>query len=119
MKIYGHVVDYIRPKLEPKHYLSVARSFTQYPYGVKRSDGPFSGEVFREDILLPTLDQLNIKVVVNLDGTYGYSSSWLKEAFGPLTRRFSINELRSKLEITSLEDYSLVYEVWGYIDPRE
>jgi hypothetical protein len=52
------------------------------------SDGPFSGEQFRDRFLVPALTRAaktSDKVVVILDGTR-YLSSFLDEAFGGLVR---------------------------------
>jgi hypothetical protein len=56
-----------------------------FPAGRNRSDGPYSGEFLRDEKLLPVLAQ--DKVIVDLDGTLGYGSSFLEEAFGGKTMR--------------------------------
>jgi hypothetical protein len=59
------------------------------PGGRYKSDGPFSGEWFREDVLKPALTRAldtNDVVTVELDGTAGYGASFLEEAFGGLIR---------------------------------
>ncbi|WP_371734335.1 STAS-like domain-containing protein [Acidisphaera sp. S103] len=59
------------------------------PGGRFASDGPFSGEWFRETVLRPALSRAishGTKVRVELDGTAGYGSSFLEEAFGGLIR---------------------------------
>jgi hypothetical protein len=59
------------------------------PGGRFISDGEYSGEWFRDVILAPALrlaienDQI---LDVRLDGTSGYGSSFLEEAFGGLIR---------------------------------
>lgn len=72
------------------------------PAGRFRSDGPFSGEAYREDVLLPALAVFDL-VTVDLDGGFGFGSSFLEEAFGGLIRsgRFTKETLRSKLVIRS------------------
>jgi hypothetical protein len=52
-------------------------------------DGLYSGEWFREEILRPELTRAlrdGYTVRVELDGTAGYGSSFLEEAFGGLIR---------------------------------
>lgn len=99
--------------------ISVADDFSTVPAGRFRSDGPFSGEQFREDVLRPALE-LHDKVVVHLDGTEGYGSSFLEEAFGGLVRErfYSHKELKSKLKVVS-SDPAYVDEIWSYISEAE
>ncbi len=65
--------------------ISIASEFSPFPGGRYRADGPFSGEEFRDDLLLPAL-RSNSRVTIVLDGTAGYRSSFLEEAFGGLVR---------------------------------
>jgi hypothetical protein len=90
--------------------ISVAQAFSPYPAGRFRTDGPYSGEAFREDILVPAL-RTGEAVTVHLSGTSGYGSSFLEEAFGGLVRNgyFTADELHKKLKI---EAGSSVYEVY-------
>lgn len=68
--------------------IELASQFSTTPAGRYRSDGRFSGEVFRDDVLVPALDRAgNDTVTVVLDGVAGYGSSFLEEAFGGLARR--------------------------------
>lgn len=96
---------------------SIARQFTEYPAGRYRDDGRFSGEVFREDVLVPILSTCD-KLIIDLDGAMGYGSSFLEEAFGGVVRttRFKINDLREKLEFKSEEDPDVISEIWEHIE---
>lgn len=95
----------------------IATEFSEFPIGRVPDDGDFNGELFRESVLLPLL-QSNDEVVIDLDGTDGYGSSFLEEAFGGLTRLrgFTVSELRKKLHFIAEEDDSFVDEIWGYIE---
>lgn len=96
--------------------LSVAE-FSRFPAGRYRSDGPASGEEFRESMLAPALR--GDPVLVLLDGTMGYGSSFLEEAFGGLVRvsGFTRPDLEQRLTLRAT-DNSLVDEVWQYIQQR-
>lgn len=63
----------------------LATEFSTTPGGRFRTDGPYSGEAFREDVLLPLLRE-GAQIVVDLAGTEGFGSSFLEEAFGGLVR---------------------------------
>lgn len=93
----------------------IAEQFSRYPAGRYATDGPNSGERFREEFLKPILDR-NEKAVVELDGTRGYGSSFLEEAFGGLVRAgFSIDRIKSTFEFRAT-DTSLIDEIMEYID---
>jgi hypothetical protein len=90
--------------------------FSKCPAGRYRTDGAFSGQAFREDVLGPTLSKSSGRVVVHMDGTLGYGSTFLEEAFGGLVRDgFSTAELYRRLHVES-SDSSLHTEIWGYIE---
>lgn len=97
--------------------ISVTKQFSEYPAGRYRADGAHSGEVFREDLLVPLLVKHDL-VEVDLDGAMGYGSSFLEEAFGGLVRkhRYSSALLHRKLRFKSDDEPSLVNEIWVYID---
>lgn len=82
----------------------IARDFSRYPGGRYKDDGEFSGEAFREDVLVPALNaarDTHTKVVVDIDGAAGYPASFLEEAFGGLVREryFSARELGQLLKV--------------------
>lgn len=67
--------------------------WSKYPGGRFRRDGKFSGEEFRDDVLYPKLRaaiEAGDGIIVNLDGTAGYASSFLEEVFGGLSRKHKI-----------------------------
>ena len=97
--------------------LSIARDFSKFPAGRYTEDGPESGQVFRETVLVPALENGG-QVCVDLDGTEGYGSSFLEEAFGGLIRKhgFQRSDLGQRLTFVSAEDPSLVIEISQYLD---
>lgn len=98
----------------PIKNLSIARDFTRHPAGRYRSDGPYSGEQFRDDFLVPAMETGD-KVKIDLDGVRGFGSSFLEEAFGGLVRKGYSPE--SVLAIFTLQssDPSIVAEIEDYI----
>lgn len=69
--------------------LNIGRDFSPDPAGRYYTDGPGSGEEFREDVLKPRLENLNKgeKLVIILDdGVEGYGSSFLVEGFAGLVK---------------------------------
>ena len=96
--------------------ISIAADFSRFPAGRYYSDGLQSGERFRKELLIPAFSSPG-KVVIELDGTLGYGSSFLEEAFGGLVRHHGLNaeEIISRMELRSVEDPSLVQEILGNI----
>lgn len=83
------------------HKINIASEFSVTPAGRYRTDGPHSGEAFRDDVLLPALNAYD-SVTVDMNGTLGFGSSFLEEAFGGLVRvkKFSAEDLMRKLTLT-------------------
>lgn len=96
--------------------IDVGTDFSEFPAGRYRTDGDFSGEVFREDVLVPALRD-NERVEIKLDGAMGYGSSFLEEAFGGLIRvhGMSPEQLHDKLKLDTRRK-SVEMEIWDYID---
>jgi len=95
--------------------LMIATDFAKLPVGRYPKDGPFNGEKFRLEFLVPKLKDFD-RVVVDLTGTLGAGSSFLDEAFGGLIRDegFTVSQLEGKLDIRS-DDDSEVVQIWEYI----
>ena len=96
--------------------VNVAKNYTRFPSGRFKRNGSTSGEAFRQRFLEEPLRE-GKKVTVELDGTIGYGSSFLEEAFGGLVRALQIapNDLKPRLHFVS-DDPALLEEVIGYID---
>lgn len=81
---------------------NIGKEFCDTPAGREKSDGDFTGEHFREDVLKVLIKNLskNEKLVIILDDAEGYGSSFLDEAFGGTVRQkyISSNKLLSLLE---------------------
>jgi hypothetical protein len=80
--------------------INIAKEFSEVPSGRFLEDGPYSGELFRDTLLVPVLKEFD-SVTVELDGVEGYGSSFLEEAFGGLIRLciFNKQEIGEKLVI--------------------
>lgn len=98
---------------------NIAKDFSRYPAGRFKTDGKYSGEQFREDVLIPSLANLRSdeKITIILDGTRGYGSSFLEEAFGGLIRLSPKDKLKTlvdKIKFVS-KDQSLPLEIYAYM----
>lgn len=101
----------------------IGTDFSDTPGGRYYDDGPFSGQRFREEFLIPALKS-NDTVVVDVSGVEGYGSSFLEEVFGGLVRSnaFTKEELGSKLSCVASDASKSCYlnrisaymdEAWG------
>lgn len=88
----------------------IGTDFSDTPSGRYRDDGPFSGEVFRDDLLVPALKE-NEKVCVDISGVEGYGSSFLEEVFGGLVRLgiYTKSELTEKLRCEATDKSKKCY----------
>jgi hypothetical protein len=95
--------------------IDIGKDFSTLPGGRFKEDGPYTGEHFREKFLPCIRD--NEKIIIKLDSTSGFGSSFLEEAFGGLVRKegFKKEQLREKLKFET-DDSSLEEEIWEYID---
>lgn len=90
--------------------------FSPFPAGRYIDDGPYSGQAFRDNVLIPNLNENDV-VKVDLSGAFGFGSSFLEEAFGGLVRagHFTLKMLKQRLKIESEDDPMVVDEIWYYI----
>jgi hypothetical protein len=97
--------------------IRIADNFSRFPGGRYREFGKFSGEEFRENFLIEALNgQDTVKVII--DGTAGYGSSFLEEAFGGLVRQgYRLDQLEGRLKIVATDPDFETYcdEIWQYI----
>ncbi len=96
--------------------IKVARDFSECPGGRLRDNGPFSGQEFRDDYLIPHVEALQNgeKLIVDLDGGDGYGESFLEEAFGGLVRRMG-QDVICKIVIISNDEPELVDSIAKYM----
>ena len=99
--------------------IDIAQDFSPKPFGRDHNDGRFSGERFRDEVLLKAFQESDEVIEVLLDGvTRGFGSSFLDEAFAGLLRNgISYDDVRSRLKVvTSDQDY--FDEIWEYIEDQ-
>ena len=99
--------------------LSIATEFSDAPGARYRSDGEKSGEEFFETLLSPRFAEAvgrSEQLIVDLDGTWGYASSFLSESFGRLSREFGSEVVLKNLVLRSEEEPYLVDEIRRLIE---
>jgi hypothetical protein len=87
--------------------INILKDFTEYPGLRHCSISEKSGEEFYHEILnnkfYDAITQ-NEKLVVNLDNTGGFASSFLDEAFGNLVFDFSLEKVKHNIEVISFQE---------------
>jgi len=93
-------------------------SFTTTPGGRDRTYGPFSGQEFRDEYIIPALSSIsqNEVVEIDLDGVEGYATAFLEEVFGGLVRKLGIEIVEKKIRAIAHDEPMLVKEVEYYIN---
>lgn len=93
------------------------KNFSTTPGARYRKLGKASGEEFRDDVLVPAIEN-NPNLIVNLDGVRGYGSSFLDEAFAGLVRlkMFSIDVIKKVVSNIQTENPYWKQEIQTYVD---
>jgi len=102
--------------------INIASDFSITPGARYITDGDFSGQEFFENILEPKFLEIkenDYKLIVNLDNTDGYATSFLDEAFGGLARKYGKQIVLSKIEFISIEEPDLVEEIKSYMNEKK
>lgn len=104
--------------------ISIANDFSVTPGPRLKKEGSFSGEAFRESILVPRINEAlhsNEKLEINLDGTAGYGTSFLEEAFGGLIRKghFLYSSISNLIIIITDEEPYLKEDITHYMSHAE
>ena len=101
--------------------INIARDFSPIPGARYPIEGDFSGQEFRQSLLAPKLKeaiQSNTVLNIDLDGTLGYGTSFLEEAFGGLIRtdKFSYDDILSHIQFTCNDDPGYIDEINSYME---
>ena len=98
--------------------ISIANDFSDVPGPRSKIEGANSAEEFLEQHLRPMFlkaRSTNGQLLVDLDGGFGYATSFLEEAFGGLAREFGVEEVQRVVIIKSDEEPYLKDDVEAYI----
>lgn len=73
-----------------KHTINISEEYGRTPGGRWKGLGPFSGEQFYDELLLPRFEQAVLnkdKLHIYLDGVVSYPYSFIDQSFGELGRQ--------------------------------
>lgn len=99
--------------------ISIAKNFSKTPGPRFIKEGSFSAELFLQKVLekkfTDTFDK-DQKIIIDLDGTLGYGTSFLEETFGGLARKYGADKVSEKIEVISKEEPWLLDDIKSYIE---
>ena len=102
--------------------INICKDFSDTPGGRYRNEGMFSGEEFRETILLPAYEKIentSEKLEINFDDCFGFATSFLEEAFGGLVREHHKMNTLKRFIIISNDDETIPDLIEKYITAAE
>ena len=94
-------------KMEIKDKIIVKTDFSDTPGARYKSDGPYSGELFLEELLTKKFEKAkngNYKLLIDLDGVWGYPSSFVSGSFGKLSIEYGKEIVLKYIEFKSFEN---------------
>ena len=102
--------------------IKICDDFSDAPGGRYISEGDFSGELFRESILIQKYKEAieqKTDLEIDFDGCYGFGTSFLEEAFGGMVRVHHEHGMLKKLRFISTEDETIPRNIRKYIEKAE
>lgn len=84
--------------------INIKNDFSDSPGARYKKDGPHSGEQFYEEILKPRFKEAIDKGVIleiDLDGVWGYPSSFVSGSFGKLSLEYGANKVLESIVFIS------------------
>ena len=87
--------------------LHIATQFSKFPGGRFRRFGNYSGEEFREDVLVPAIDRLgsNEELIIDISDVMNFPPSFLDEAFAAIIRdkTLTLEQFKAKIKFEADE----------------
>lgn len=102
--------------------IKICDDFTDVPGGRYIKEGKYSGEEFRDSILKEKIyeaEKLGDKLIIDFDGCYGFSTSFLEEAFGGMVRVYKKVNILDFIDIVSREDETIEPLIKKYVKAAE
>lgn len=92
--------------MKDKVVIVVRNDFSDAPGARYRKEGPHSGEEFYETLLKPKYEEAverKVPLVIDLDGVWGYPSSFVSGSFGKLSIEYGEENVLKVLDLQSRE----------------
>lgn len=101
-----------------EYKISIANDFSETPGARYYKDGPKSGQDFFENLLSIMFEKAlkaGQKLIIDLDGTEGYATSFLDEAFRSLSDKYDPETVWKNITLISVEEPDWIEEIKSYI----
>lgn len=97
--------------------INFAKDFTKTPGGRFKDGGPWSAQEFREKHMEPIFeDPSNADpIAIDLDGAFGYATSFLEEAFGGVVRKYGYANVAPRLQFKCDDEPRLIGRIERYM----
>jgi len=112
--------------MQIKDTIIICKDFKDNPGARDREDGPHSGQQFLEDILLERFNKAvegNYLLLIDLDGVWGYPSSFIGGSFGKLSidrgSEILLKHLRFKSDKNPLRIDKIINEINNPTPPKK
>ena len=92
----------------------IRTEFSDSPGARYRKDGPNSGEEFFEELLKPRFEEAvknGVKLEIDLDGVWGYPSSFVSGSFGKLSLEKGADCVLSVIEFISTDSETRKFRI--------
>ncbi len=102
--------------------IKISNDFSDTPGGRFISEGAFSGEEFRRNILSPKYKEAISKgeiLEIDFDGCFGYATSFLEESFGGLVRERKEKGILDNMRFISNDDITVPILIKKYVSNEE
>ena len=102
--------------------IKISEDFSKTPGARYGSEGPYSGEKFRDELLIPKYIEakgIGETLEIDLDGCYGFATSFLEESFGGLVRSLKEKNVLNTIKIISNDDATLENLIIKYVKEAE
>lgn len=86
--------------------INIKDDFSDAPGARYKKDGPNSGEEFYDKFLKPRFEEAKnnrVKLIIELDGVWGYPSSFVSGSFGRLSLEYGASVVLQTIMFVSIE----------------
>lgn len=102
--------------------IKISTDFSDTPGGRLKKEGEFSGELFRDSILIEKYreaERQNDNIEIDFDDCYGVGTSFLEEAFGGMVRKYHVHGMLQRIRIISTEDETIPDNIKKFVEKAE
>ena len=96
-----------------------ATQYSPYPGGRFIRLGEYSGEDFRETVLVPVVESGDF---IEIDATgvkLSFSPSFLDEAFGGLVKKYGLKKVKETISFSAKDNRDLEGKMWSFAEKAD